>query len=81
MEPLDVSALDASALNIPIPALALTYYSIKNLQLMIKVCMDSIFQTQIIYLMEPANHQKGQLKARLSDFYYGKSHIECYHLG
>ena len=44
--------------------------------------MDLILKTQVDR-PEPTGHrespQKGQLKARFPDLYYGKSHMECYH--
>ena len=44
-----------------------------------KVCINLIFQAQVICLTKLASHQKGQLKAKLPDLYYGKSYMECYY--
>ena len=77
--PGDVGPLDALAPDAPVPASAPVHYSKEDLQSMMKVCIDSIFQVQVLCPTEPAGHREGQLKTRLPDLYYGKSHIECYH--
>ena len=77
--PLDALASVALAPDTPVPAPAPAHYSKEDLQSMMKVCMDSILQVQVVCPTEPASHQEGQLKARLPDLYYGKSHMECYY--
>ena len=62
----------------PVPAPAPAKSSKKDLQAMIKVCMDSILQAQA-FRLEPAGPREGQLEARPPDLYYGKSHMEFYH--
>ena len=79
MGPPDAPASDAPAPDALVPAPAPAHYSKEDLQSMMKVCMDSILQAQVVRPTEPASHREDQLKARLPDLYYGKSHIECYH--
>ena len=72
-------ASDAPAPDAPVPVPAPAHYSKEDFQSMMKVCMDSILQAQVVCPTEPASHQEDQLKAMLPDFYYGKSHMKCYH--
>lgn len=75
----DALASDVSALDAPVLTLALAHYSKEDLQSILKVCIDSIFQAQVFCPTESASYQKGKLKAKLPDFYYGKSHMEYYY--
>ena len=77
--PSDMRLLNAPALDAPVPTLAPAHYSKEDFQLMMKVRIDLILQAQVICLTEPASYQEGQLKARLPDLNYGKSHMEYYY--
>ena len=77
--PPDAPASDAPAPDALVPAPAPPHYSKEDFQLMMKVCIDSILQAQVVCSTEPASHREGQLKARLPNFYYNKFHIGCYH--
>ena len=60
---------EASAL-----ALATTLYTQEDLQRITKLYMDLLHQGNC-----QEGLRKGQLKIRFPDFYYGKSHMECYY--
>ena len=77
--PSDVRPQDAPLPDPPVdpaPAPTSAKYPTKDLQAMTKVYMDSFLWAQA---SRPESQQEGQLKARFPDFYYGKSHMECYH--
>lgn len=74
--PSDVPAPDALALDTLVPAPVLAKYSIKDLQAMTKVCIDLFLQAQA---RRSKSHRERQLKAKLPNLYYDKTHMEYYH--
>ena len=55
----DAPASDAPAPDAPVSAPAPAHYSKEDLQSMMKVCMDSILQAQVVCPTEPASHREG----------------------
>ena len=58
-------------------ALAPTWYTKENLLGITKLCMDWFFQAQVS--CPKPGPRESPLKAQFSDFYYGKSRMECYY--
>ena len=60
--------------QVPASAPAPALYTQKDLQRIMKLCMDLFLQGNC-----QEGPREGQLKAQFPDLYYGKSYMECYH--